>query len=206
MAENTIVDKAGATVGVGIAMASDVAGAIKTAIGGAMTAMSDVLKNEPAKKTAAKKPAKKSAAKKAVKKASAKKAAKKAPAKKAAKKAPAKKGAKETAARKTVAKKGRKEIREKVRQESWPPPAVSGSRRMQAALQRHHWRERFIAASRTPPWLDAGSEDRGRRPSRVRRSPGMLFWLSLSRLQARNRAPFRGTKVNSTVPNSGESR
>ena len=89
MAKKTIVEKAGATVGVGLAMASDVAGAIKTAIGGAVTAVTEVLKTEPAKKTA-------------------KKSGKKAVAKKAAKKAPAKKVAKETAARKTVAKRAAK--------------------------------------------------------------------------------------------------
>jgi ribosomal protein S5 len=43
MAEKTIVDKAGETVGVGIAMASDVAGAIKTAFGAAVTTVTDVL-------------------------------------------------------------------------------------------------------------------------------------------------------------------
>ena len=36
MTKKTLVDKAGATVGVGIEMASDVAGAIKTAFGGAI--------------------------------------------------------------------------------------------------------------------------------------------------------------------------
>ena len=49
MAEKTIVDKAGETVGVGIAMASDVAGAIKTAFGAAVTTVSEVLKKAPAK-------------------------------------------------------------------------------------------------------------------------------------------------------------
>jgi ribosomal protein S5 len=43
MAEKTIVDKAGETVGVGIAMASDVAGAIKTAFGAAVTTVTEVL-------------------------------------------------------------------------------------------------------------------------------------------------------------------
>jgi hypothetical protein len=70
MAEKTIVEKAGETVGIGIAMASDVAGAIKTAVSGAVTAVGEVLKTTPAKKAA--------------KKAAPKKAAKKAPAKKAA--------------------------------------------------------------------------------------------------------------------------
>ena len=91
MAKKTIVDKAGETVGVGIAMASDVAGAIKTAVGGAMTAVSEILKKEPATKTA------KPAAKTAV----VKKAAKKPPAKKVS----AKKNAKPAAGRKTAPKK-----------------------------------------------------------------------------------------------------
>ena len=90
MAEKTIVDKAGETVGIGMAMASDVAGAVKTAI----TAVTEVMKKAPAEKAA-----KKAVIKKAVKKAPAKKAAKKdvarkTPVKKAAKKSvtkPAKK-------------------------------------------------------------------------------------------------------------------
>jgi ribosomal protein S5 len=81
MAEKTIVDKAGKTVGIGIAMASDVAGAIKTAIGSALTTMTEVLKKEPvkgaAKKTATKKAGKKTALTKAGKKTVTKKAAKK---------------------------------------------------------------------------------------------------------------------------------
>jgi ribosomal protein S5 len=53
------VDKAGKTVGVGIAMASDVAGAVKTAIGVALTTVTEVLKSTPVKK-----PAKRTAPKK----------------------------------------------------------------------------------------------------------------------------------------------
>jgi predicted flap endonuclease-1-like 5' DNA nuclease len=85
MAEKTIVDKAGETVGVGIAMASDVAGAIKTAIGAAVTTVTEVLKKSPAKKAAkkavTKRPAEKASSKKTTKKAVTKKAAKKSPAK-----------------------------------------------------------------------------------------------------------------------------
>jgi hypothetical protein len=81
MAEKTIVEKAGATVGIGLAVASDVASTIKTAIGAAATAVGEVLKKAPAKKAAKKSPAKK-AAKKAVSKKAAKKSVKK-PAKKA---------------------------------------------------------------------------------------------------------------------------
>jgi ribosomal protein S5 len=93
MAEKTIVDKAGMAVGFGIAAASDVAGAIKTAIGAAATTVTEVLKKEPAKKAVRKKAAKKPPAKKDAKKA----VAKKTPAKKAAvKKTPAKKGAKKS--------------------------------------------------------------------------------------------------------------
>ena len=87
MAEKTIVEKAGETVGIGLAAASDVAGAIKTAIGAAVTTVGEVLKKAPAKKAA-----KKAVTKKAAKKAPAKKAAKKA----AAKTTPAKKAAKKS--------------------------------------------------------------------------------------------------------------
>jgi hypothetical protein len=88
MAEKTIVDKAGESVGVGIAMASDVAGAIKTAFGAAVTTVAEILTKPPAKKGAAKKAAKKAPAEKPAKKAvaPAKKSTKKAGAKKAAKK------------------------------------------------------------------------------------------------------------------------
>ena len=80
MAEKTIVDKAGETVGIRLAAASDVADAIKTAIKPtAMTTVAEVLKKAPAEK--------------ATKKAVTKSAAKKAPAKKITKKAAAKKAA-----------------------------------------------------------------------------------------------------------------
>lgn len=102
MAKKTIVDKAGETVGVGIAMASDVAGAIKTAIGGAVTAVTEVLKKEPATKAA-------------------KKVAKKAVGKKAAPKAPAKKVAKKAAAKKTVARKAAKKSVKKIAKKAGRP-------------------------------------------------------------------------------------
>ena len=60
-------------LGKGLAAASDMADAVKTTIGGAVTTVTDALKKAPAKK--------------AVKKAVTKKAAKKTPAKKVAKKA-----------------------------------------------------------------------------------------------------------------------
>jgi hypothetical protein len=86
MAEKTIVDKAGMAVGFGIAAASDAAGAIKTAIGSAVTTVTEVLKKAPPKKAVTRKAAKKVAKKATAKKSPAKKAAKKTQAKKAAKK------------------------------------------------------------------------------------------------------------------------
>jgi uncharacterized protein YajQ (UPF0234 family) len=91
MADKTILEKAGEAVGYGMAMAEDLAGGVKTALGAAVTTVTEVLKASPAKKTVTKKavaktPAKKAATKKAVKKAPAKKAVKKAVAKKATKK------------------------------------------------------------------------------------------------------------------------
>jgi hypothetical protein len=60
MAEKTILEKAGVAVGFGIAAATDVADAVKTAIGGAVTAAEEVLKKARAKravkKAATKKP------------------------------------------------------------------------------------------------------------------------------------------------------
>lgn len=79
MAKQTIVEKAAEDVGYGLAMAEDVAGTVKTAIGTAMTTMTSALKRAPARKTA--------------KKAVTRKAAKKAPPKKVAKKAPVRKTA-----------------------------------------------------------------------------------------------------------------
>jgi hypothetical protein len=102
MASKTFVEKAAEKVGYGLAMAEDVAGTVKTAIGSA----AEALMKSPATE----------AVKKVVKKAAAstptKKAAKKAPAKKApAKKGPAKKGpAKKAPARKSVSKKAAKKL------------------------------------------------------------------------------------------------
>lgn len=98
MARKTIVDKTAQTVGVGIAMASDVGGAIKTAFDGAMAAVTEVLKKEPAgkgavkaaTKPAARKPLKKGLAKKVPPKTAAKKTVPKRAVKKSVKK-PAKK-------------------------------------------------------------------------------------------------------------------
>lgn len=93
MAEKTIVEKAAEKVGYGLAMAEDVAGTVKTAIGDAVITVTEALKKSPAKKVA-KTTAKKAVAKKAAKKGSPKKAAKKTAAKKAANKStkkPAKK-------------------------------------------------------------------------------------------------------------------
>ena len=103
MAEKTIVDKAGETVGIGIEMASDGAGAIKTAVGAAVTSVGEVLKKEPAKKTEKKNLPKKAAQKTPAKKAGKRAAAKKTPAKKAAKKA-IKKTTPKKAAKKSVKK------------------------------------------------------------------------------------------------------
>jgi ribosomal protein S5 len=99
MAEKTFVDKAGGTVGIGIAMASDVAGTIKTAIDAAVTTVTEVLKTAPAKKAFGKKAAKKSVTKKA---------AKKAPATKVAKKTAVKKTLVKKAAKKSIKKPGEK--------------------------------------------------------------------------------------------------
>jgi hypothetical protein len=85
MAEKTIVERAAEKVGYGIAMAEDVAGSVRTAVGTAMTMVSKAL--TPAKKTVAKSTAKKAPAKKGAKKTAGKKSsANKPAAKKAAKK------------------------------------------------------------------------------------------------------------------------
>jgi hypothetical protein len=121
MAERTIVEKAGMAVGVGIAAASDVADAIKTAFSGAVTAVGEVLKKAPVKKAVKKAATKKAPAKKSIKKAAAKKAAQKAPAKKAAKKtavkkAPAKKTAKKVVpTKKSAERSGKKPAKKTVR-------------------------------------------------------------------------------------------
>ena len=118
MAEKTLLEKAGAAVGFGMAMAEDVAGTVKTAVGAAVTTVTDVLKTAPAKKarakkTATKSPAKKIAAKKVVRKAPAKKAVKKA----AVQKMPVKKAVKKTVKKtaKKVAKKAAKKSAKAVR-------------------------------------------------------------------------------------------
>lgn len=87
MAEKTIVDKAGQTVGIGMAMASDLAGAVKTAV----VAVTEVMKKAPPKKAASQ-----AGPKKAAKKAPAKKAGRTAPSRKSPPKA-AKKSAKKPA-------------------------------------------------------------------------------------------------------------
>ena len=97
MAEKTIVEKAAEKVGYGLAMAEDVAGSVKTAVGAAMTTVTKALKKAPPGK-AAKKVAKKAVAHQAAKKAPAKKAVKKT----AAKKSPAKKTAAKKASKKSV--------------------------------------------------------------------------------------------------------
>jgi hypothetical protein len=94
MAEKTIVEKAAEKVGYGLAMAEDVAGSVKTAVGAAMTTVTKVLKKAPPRK----------AAKKVAKKAVAHPAAKKWPVKNAVKNT----AAKESPAKKTAAKKASK--------------------------------------------------------------------------------------------------
>jgi hypothetical protein len=93
MDDKTIVEKAAEKVGYGLAMAEDVAGSVKTAVGAAVTTVAHALqpatkapnqqvpetsaRKVPAKKAAKKSPLRKSAAKKAARK-SVKKHAKKA--------------------------------------------------------------------------------------------------------------------------------
>jgi len=79
MAGKTILEKAAGKVGYGLAMAEDVAGSVKTAVGGAVASVTEVL--TPAKK-ASKPLAKKAHVESAPKKAAPKKAAKKTAAKK----------------------------------------------------------------------------------------------------------------------------
>jgi hypothetical protein len=91
MAEKTILEKAAGKVGYGLAIAEDVAGSVKTAVGGAVASVTEAL--TPAKKASeplAKNASVKSAPKKAhPKKAAKKTAAKKSPNKKIATKKPA---------------------------------------------------------------------------------------------------------------------
>ena len=95
MAEKTILEKAAEKVGYGLAMAEDVAGSVKTAVGGAVATVTEA--RTPAKK-APEALAKKVSVKSAPKEAPAKKAAKKT----AAKKSPSKKVATKKAAKKSV--------------------------------------------------------------------------------------------------------
>jgi hypothetical protein len=111
MAEKTIVEKAGEAVGFGIAMAEDLAGRVKTAVGGAVTTVTESLNTAPAKSGVANKSTQKAPPKKAVKavtKKAAKKASLKETVKKAVKKAPTKKVAKKVAVKKAPAKKAAK--------------------------------------------------------------------------------------------------
>ena len=119
MAEKSISEKAGEAVGYGIAMAEDLAGGVKNAVGAAVTTVTEVLRPSPTKKAVTKRATTKVSAKKAVKKVPAKKAtplkaakrvpAKKAVTKKATKKTTAKKAAKKVVAKKTAAKKAAEE-------------------------------------------------------------------------------------------------
>jgi hypothetical protein len=105
MVEKTMVEKAGEAVGFGIAMAEDVAGAVKGAVGVAVTKMTRVLKKAPPAKAPIKQVAKKAHAKKAAKKAPAAKTIKNPGTKTAGKTSPTKKAAKKVATKKTPAKK-----------------------------------------------------------------------------------------------------
>jgi len=112
MANKTFVEKAAEKVGYGLAMAEDVAGTVKTAIG----SMAEVLKKSPARKeakTAVKKSAGTAPTKQPAKKSLAKKAtSKKSPPKKVpAKKAGAKKSAPKKAAKKPLKKSAKKATR-----------------------------------------------------------------------------------------------
>ncbi len=97
MAGKTILEKAAGKVGYGLAMAEDVAGSVKTALGGAVASVTEAL--TPAKKASkplAKKAHVESAPKKAPPKKAAKKITKKSPNKKIALKKTAKIPAKKT--------------------------------------------------------------------------------------------------------------
>lgn len=90
MAEKTIVEQAAEKVGYGLAMAEDVAGSVKAAVGAAITTLAKSPKKAPSNKAVTETP----------KKAVAQPAAKKAPAKSAVKKTAAKKaGAKTSSAK-----------------------------------------------------------------------------------------------------------
>lgn len=104
MAGKTILEKAGEAIGFGMAMAEDVAGTVKAAVGGAVSTVTDGLKKAPEMKLPARKTASKAPAKKVAKKAVAKKAVKKVPAKKVVKKVMTKKAVKKTPAKKATKK------------------------------------------------------------------------------------------------------
>ena len=112
MGEKTMVEKAGEAVGFGMAMAEDVAGVVKTAVGAAVTTVTGVLKKSPATKApikqVEKKAAKKAPVSKAIKKPVTKKAGKKSTLKKAARKAAGRKTATNKPVKKTVKKAARR--------------------------------------------------------------------------------------------------
>ena len=98
MAEKTILEKAAGKLGYGLAMAEDVAGSVKAAVGGAVASVTEALTPKKASEPLGPKerPLRKGAVKSAPKKASPKKAAKKAAAKKSPnEKIATKKGAKQ---------------------------------------------------------------------------------------------------------------
>jgi len=99
MAEKTMVEKAGEAVGFGIAMAEDVAGTVKTAVGAAVATVAGVLKTVPVKRTPVKQITKAAPPMKAAKKAPATKAIKKPVTRTAGKKSTSKKAVKKTAAK-----------------------------------------------------------------------------------------------------------
>jgi hypothetical protein len=111
MAEKTMVEKAGHAVGFGIAMAEDVAGAVKTVVGAAVTTVTEVLKKAPSKKTPVNQPTQKATAKKAAKKAPGTKVIKKPMTRSVGKKLSTKKAAKKIAAKKTTTKKAAKAVK-----------------------------------------------------------------------------------------------
>ena len=115
MAGKTMLEKAGEAVGFGIAMAEDVAGTVRTAVGAAVTTVTEVLKKAPAGKVPVKQVAKKAAAKKAAKKAPPAQAIKRPTTKTAGKKSTTKKAAKKVAAKKTPAKKAVKTAKKTTR-------------------------------------------------------------------------------------------
>jgi len=107
MAEKTMVEKAGEAVGFGIAMAEDVAGVVKTAVGGVITTVADAVKRKPAKKAPVKRvtpkpPAKKAPTAKVLDKPVTKTGRKRTTAVKPAKAVPAKKTPAKKAAKKAV--------------------------------------------------------------------------------------------------------